>query len=460
MNTRILSLLTAGVFAFASATRGQVVEFRATINAAQENPATRSEAMGSAVMLYDVAANTFDLWVTLEDFSNTISASHIHEAITGINGQVVTNLGDETVYARTGNTITGVFRGVTHGGDPVALLQSGAYLNFHSSEFPGGEVRGQLIAQPKRLTALIDVAQEQAAFPDNTYSSDAYGAAIVWYDVANNAVDVRISLFAFANTLTASHFHEAAPGASGPVVTNLGGGTASNYARAGDWITGTFDDLAYTGDPITLLTGGAYLNFHSNVYPGGEVRGQVLPSEELLSSRLENLSARGFVGTGEQVLIGGVHVGGPEPVRVLITAKGPTLSDFGVAGALPNPYLWIHDAGGRVIAENDDFGAVIAGSEASLFPNPPGAMDSGVVLVLPPGGYTAVVAGVADGTGIALLEAYDVRNITGTGGSAEAQHFTARHSNASQTRPVASLAGASPVEWCTLPEVAQLLPAK
>src|SRR5690606_39222510 len=117
--------------------------------------------MGSAVMLYDVAANTFDLWVTLEDFSNTISASHIHEAITGINGQVVTNLGDETVYARTGNTITGVFRGVTHGGDPVALLQSGAYLNFHSSEFPGGEVRGQLIAQPKRLTALIDVAQEQ-----------------------------------------------------------------------------------------------------------------------------------------------------------------------------------------------------------------------------------------------------------------------------------------------------------
>lgn len=454
MNTRILSLLIAGAFALASGARGQVVEFRATINASQENPATGSDAAGSAVMLYDVATNTFDLWVTLNDFTNTISASHVHEAATGTNGPVVTNLGAEEVYTRTGNTITGVFRGVTHGGDAVKLLQSGAYLNFHSSEFPGGEIRGQLIAQPKRLTALIDVAQEKAAFPNNTYSSDAYGAAIVLYDVASNTVDVRISLYTFANTLTASHFHEAAPGASGPVVTNLGGGTASSYLRVGNWITGTFDDLAYTGDPVTLLSGGAYLNFHSNVYPGGEVRGQVLPSEELLSSRLDNLSARGFVGTADQVLIGGVHAGGSEPVRVLITAKGPTLTQFGVSGVLPNPYLSIHDAAGRLIAENDDFGPVIAGSEAAIFPNPPGAMDSGVVLVLPPGGYTAVVSGVAAGTGVALLEAYDVRGIAGTSASASSQQFIARRSDATQARPIAPLASPLPVEWCAVPAVA------
>ena len=191
MNTRNLALLSAGVLALMSAARAQVVELRATINAAQENPSTPSDATGSAIMLYDVATNTFDLWVTLNDFTNMISASHVHEAPSGTNGSVVTNLGAEEVYNRTGNTITGVFRGVTHGGDPLKLLQSGAYVNFHSAEFPGGEARGQLIAQPKRLTALIDVAQEQAAFPGNTYSSDSYGAAIVLYDVAGNTVDVR-----------------------------------------------------------------------------------------------------------------------------------------------------------------------------------------------------------------------------------------------------------------------------
>lgn len=446
-------LLPALLWFAASTLHAQVVEFRATINADQENPATTSPAVGTAVMLYDVAENTFDLWVTLDEMANDISASHVHEAAAGANGPVVTNLGGADVYTRDGTTVTGVFRGVTHGGDPVKLLQSGAYLNFHSSAFPAGEVRGQLIAQPKRLTALIDVAQEQAAFPNNTYSSDAYGAAVMLYDVANNRLDLRISLYQFANTLTNSHFHGGPPGVSGPVVTGLGGGTATNYVRVGNWITGTFDDLAYAGDPIQLLTGGTYLNFHSNVYPGGEVRGQVLPSDEIAASRLGNLSARGAVGTGAAALIGGLHVTGPEPVRVLVTAKGPSLAGFGLTDVLANPYLRIYDRGARVIAENDDFGPVIAGSEASQFPNPPGAMDAGMVLVLPPGVYTAAVTGVADGTGVALLEAYDVRDFAGSAG-ATAQQFIARRSNNAEAQPVAALPGPSPVELCGAPAVA------
>jgi len=124
---------------------------------------------------------------------------------------------------------------------------------------------------------------------------------------------------------------------SGPVVQNLGAQTVANYVRDGNMITGTFLNLTYGGDPVRLLTGGAYLNFHSNVFSGGECRGQVLASEELLSTRVANVSTRGFVGTGSQVLIAGFNVTGAEPVRMLITAKGPSLTNYGVTGVLANP---------------------------------------------------------------------------------------------------------------------------
>ena len=75
--------------------RAQVVQFNATLTAAQESPTTTSTASGSAIMLYDVNANSFDLIVTLNNLANTITASHIHEGAIGVAGPVVTGLGIE-----------------------------------------------------------------------------------------------------------------------------------------------------------------------------------------------------------------------------------------------------------------------------------------------------------------------------------------------------------------------------
>ena len=391
----------------------QIVEFRATINAAQETTASTSAATGSAIMLYDVGTNTFDLVVSISNFTNTLTASHIHEAAVGVAGPVVTNFGGEAVYVRSGNTLTATFRGVTHGGTKLTLLQNGAYLNFHTAAYPGGEIRGQLIAQPKRLVANINVAQEQAAFPANTAlsGSNAFGAAVMTYDPGTNRINLRVSLFNFANTLTASHYHEGAPAVSGPVVTNLGAGTVANYVRDGNAITGTFLNLAYTGDPVKLLTGGAYLNFHSNVFGSGECRGQVLASEELLGTRVANVSTRGFVGTGSQVLIAGFNVTGSEPVRMLITAKGPSLTTYGVTGVLANPSLAIYDGAGRLMAANDDIGTLATGSElGALYGVPSNTAESALLVTLPAGNYTAIVTGVGGTTGVALIEATDLRN--------------------------------------------------
>ncbi len=158
-----------------------------------------------------------------------------------------------------------------------------------------------------------------------------------------------------------------------------------------------------------LLNGGAYLNYHSTTFGGGELRGQVYASQESISSRLVNMALRGFVGTGDQQLIGGIVVQGTEPVRVLISAKGPSLSAFGITGGLANPRVALHDSAGRLIAQNDDVGTLAVGSELAALPGiPRNAVESALVVVLPPGNYTAIVSATT-GTGIALLEVTDVR---------------------------------------------------
>jgi len=405
MNARLIAFLLflCGSAGLVSTSQAQVIEFRSTIDAAQEpNSSSTSTATGTAILLYDMTANTFDLFVTLNNVTNTITLSHIHEAAAGVNGPVVTNLGSEAVYTRSGSTVTGAFRGVVHGGSKLTLLRNGAYLNFHSAQFTGGEIRGQLIAQPKRLTAIITPSQEVAASP---VVSGAFGAAVMSYNPGTNRMNLQITLFNFTNTLAASHFHEAPAGVNGPVVTNLGGAAAYSVNRP--YITQTFNNLDYgTADPIRLLTGGAYLNFHSNVHGGGEIRGQVRASEEAVPmSRLINASVRGFAGTGNQVLIAGLGVTGNEPVAVRIVGRGPSLAAYGVQGALADPAISLFNGAGAVMATNDNHTLVASPTTPSL-----DAKESVLDVILPPGGYSIVISGVGATTGIALVESFELRN--------------------------------------------------
>ena len=396
------------------------MELRATLNAAQETPTSTSPATGTAVMFYNVATNKFDLVVSINNMANPATLSHVHEAAPGVAGPAVTNLGGESAYTRSGNSLSATFHDLTYGGDKLVLLRGGAYYNIHSSQFPGGEIRGQLMPRPIRLVANLDVAQEQAAFPNVNLSAQRdLGAAVMTYDPVSNTANLRMSLFNFTNPFNNSHFHAGAPGVSGGVVVNLGNNaTAGNYTTPSPgFISGSVDNLTMAAangtpiDPVALLTGGLYLNFHSTAFPQGELRGQVTVSNEMATTRFSNLSVRGFVGGGEQVLIQGFTINGPDPIRAVITAKGPSLSAFGITGALANPTLALHDSGGRQIAFNDNATAATAGSELARIPGyPANANEAALVVVLPPGNYTAVVSG---GTGVALLEIADLRNLLG-----------------------------------------------
>lgn len=139
-----------------------------------------------------------------------------------------------------------------------------------------------------------------------------------------------------------------------------------------------------------------------------------LPVETNAATSLANISTRGVVGTGGDVLIAGLVVGGTTPKSVLIRATGPALADFGVGGALADPTLVLLDAQNRTVAQNDNWetgggGSAILAAAARLgaFLFKSGSRDAALLTTLSPGNYTAIVSGVADTTGVALVEAYD-----------------------------------------------------
>jgi hypothetical protein len=133
---------------------------------------------------------------------------------------------------------------------------------------------------------------------------------------------------------------------------------------------------------------------------------------------LGNISTRLNVGTGDSVLIAGFIVEGTEPKKVIVRALGPTLeqSPFNIPGTLVNPTLELHDASGT-IARNDNWqttqiGGIIgtdqSGEIASSNYAPPNGAESAIIATLPPGNYTAIVRGVNNTTGVALVEVYDL----------------------------------------------------
>ena len=135
------------------------------------------------------------------------------------------------------------------------------------------------------------------------------------------------------------------------------------------------------------------------------------------NSILANISARSFVQTGDNAMIGGFMVQGTEPKRVIIRAIGPELTPYGVPDALANPTLELHDSAGALIASNDNWqhtiigGIIIAGQVAAIQNSghaPTAPDESAIIATLPPGDYTAIVRGKNNTAGVALVEVYNL----------------------------------------------------
>jgi phospholipase/lecithinase/hemolysin len=127
------------------------------------------------------------------------------------------------------------------------------------------------------------------------------------------------------------------------------------------------------------------------------------------TSIFQNLSTRGFVGTGDNVLIGGFIIGNGEQPVIVVRAIGPTLSSFGITQPLQDPMLEVRDANGGLIAFDNDWQENTPTAVKAALLQPQDSRESAVVLSLPAGNYTAIVRGKNGATGVALVEAYRLR---------------------------------------------------
>ena len=205
--------------------------------------------------------------------------------------------------------------------------------------------------------------------------------------------------------------------AGNQIASNTGWASAPDLPQLDDAVaaTGAFAFASGSADAALVadLAPGAYTVQVSGVNASEGVALAEVYDVTKGFANLVNISTRAFVGTGANVEIAGIVVAGPQPLRVLARAVGPSLSQFGVSGPLLQPSLAIVDAAGNVVASNTGWStnanaAMVASESSSVgaFPLPSQSADCALLVTLQPGEYTAVVSGVGGATGVALVEVY------------------------------------------------------
>jgi hypothetical protein len=209
-------------------------------------------------------------------------------------------------------------------------------------------------------------------------------------------------------------------GADGSIFVYLQNGsfTDAGYTQEaidsdGDFSIPTFEGNTITGniDPVTGLWHASFSGANGGTIIGAKVSGGTF-SDGLL----KNISTRGSVGTGANSLIAGFVVGGTANKQLLVRAVGPTLSDFGISGAVAGTQLSVANNAGVVVAANTGWSSSganatavsAAETSAGAFQLPSGSADSAIVGSFPPGAYTATVTGAGGDTGIGLVEVWDL----------------------------------------------------
>ena len=137
---------------------------------------------------------------------------------------------------------------------------------------------------------------------------------------------------------------------------------------------------------------------------------EVYDLSQAVAAKLANISTRAFVSTGSDIVIAGFILGNHNGVdRIVVRGIGPSLTAVGVANALANPTLELRDNNGALLHANNDWqdDPAQAAELSAAGLAPASALESGIAVTLPPGLYTALLAGLNNGTGTGLVEVYD-----------------------------------------------------
>ncbi|OJS17884.1 hypothetical protein BK398_27405, partial [Escherichia coli] len=247
---RLLSAFLLAAACTASATAQ--VSFYADLDGTKETPPNGSTAGGWAHVTLN-PDNSVTYNVRVWGLSGTMA--HIHDGVAGVAGPILVPLtGGPTAWSGTSAPLAA--------GDVTKLRSLGLYVNIHSAAFPGGEIRGQLEARPRKFAAFLNAAQEVPTNPSTATGSGSF-------DVDLATTDLTYSLSWNGTGGTNAHIHNGVVGVSGGIDIPLIGGPlvwSGTAAAIGDDLFTNLQDMA------------EYANVHSASKPGGEIRGQIVAS--------------------------------------------------------------------------------------------------------------------------------------------------------------------------------------
>jgi len=251
----------------------------------------------------------------------------------------------------------------------------------------------------------------------------AIGPALTGFNVSGALAQPVLGVYDNTSTLIASNSGWSNMPIAGTSTVKAGfrQATASDMSSVG-----AFPLTANTADCAMVLTlpSGSYTAQVSGVGSStGVALAEVYDLDMNPTQTLTNISARCFVGTGTDVAISGLFIGGNQSARLLLRGIGPALfADFGLSGTVAQPSIALLDSGGTLIVSDTGWAnSLVAGistvaasyrlatgadmTAAGAFALTPGSQDSAMVVTLPPGSYTVEIssAGGAAGTGLAEI---------------------------------------------------------
>lgn len=196
----------------------------------------------------------------------------------------------------------------------------------------------------------------------------------------------------------------------------LHAGDGSVIAENDDWRSSQEEEIQASTIPppddresaivATLLPGNHTAVLRGKDNSTGIAVVEVYDLDSAATSQLAQISTRGFVQTGDDVMIGGFILVGTESANVVIRAIGPTLTNFGIVGALEDPMLELRNGDGTLAASNDNWMDSQQVEIEGTGLNPNDVRESVILAGLNPGNYTAIVRGTGNTTGVGLVEVY------------------------------------------------------
>src|SRR6266545_866428 len=298
----------------------------AVLTGSQETPPCATPGFGNAIVTFDSTRQNINVTITVANLGSPITASHIHNAATG--GNVV--LGFTPTASFNNGTLTGTFPIPSDLTTQILQNPGNFYVNVHTNQCTGGAVRGSLAfasGGPIMYAAELRGSNET---PPN--SSNAFGSALVTFDSVNNTMAFEVGTSGIASP-SASHIHRGASGVGGPVVINFAttpsgfqGGRVSGSGAISTLQSSSLLPSDLTGLASATTANGFYVNVHSAAFGGGEIRGQLVPAQEV------DIPVAGHVTNGiGQTFISDVRIFNPS-----FTAPTTALVEFFQAGTSPN----------------------------------------------------------------------------------------------------------------------------